>query len=54
MLIIGKFQPQTQLYSPVITKEIDVTPWKYTKTIGLIIVLLVLSTYLVSLRKLEF
>ena len=47
MLIIGKFQPQTQPYSPVITKEIDVTPWKYTKTIGLIIVLLVLSTYII-------
>jgi SSS family solute:Na+ symporter len=47
MLIIGKFQPQTKPYSPVITKEIDVTPWKYTKTIGLIIVLLVLSTYII-------
>ena len=47
MLIIGRFQPQTKPYSPVITKEIDVTPWKYTKTIGLIIVLLVLSTYII-------
>ncbi|MCH2216837.1 MAG: solute:sodium symporter family transporter [Flavobacteriales bacterium] len=47
MLIIGRVQPQTKPYSPVITKEIDVTPWKYTKTIGLIIVLLVLSTYII-------
>ena len=47
MLVIGKFQSKTKLYKHKITQDIDVTPWKYVRIIGLIIVLLVLSTYVV-------
>jgi SSS family solute:Na+ symporter len=34
-------------YVPVVTDEIDVTPWKHAKTVGILIVLLVLSTYFI-------
>ncbi len=38
---------EDDIYIPKITEEIDTTPWKYTKPIGIAIVLLVLSTYLI-------
>ena len=49
MLIIGKFKPlkEEEIYVPEVTEAIDTTPWKYTKPIGIVIVLLVLSTYLI-------
>jgi len=47
MLIIGWLQPKTDIYEPKITDEIDITPWKYAKTVGLVITILVLSTYLI-------
>ncbi len=47
MLIIGKLKPKKDIYVPVVTEEIDVTPWKHAKTIGIVIALLVLSTYLI-------
>jgi len=47
MLLIGKLRPKTEVYEPKITKEIDITPWKYAKPIGVIITVLVLSTYLI-------
>lgn len=47
MLIVGALKPKTDEYVPKITQEIDTTPWKYTKPIGIAIVLLVLSTYLI-------
>ncbi len=47
MLVIGKLHPKTEIYIPVITKEIDSTPWKHAKTVGIVIILFVLSTYLI-------
>jgi len=47
MLLIGKLKPKTEIYVPVKTTEIDTTPWKYTKPIGIVIAVLVISTYLI-------
>lgn len=47
MLVIGKLYPKQDAYVPKITEEINITPWKYAKVIGIVITLLVLSTYLI-------
>ena len=47
MLIVGKLKPKTTPYEPKITDEINIEPWKYTMLAGIIITLLVLSTYLI-------
>jgi SSS family solute:Na+ symporter len=46
MLIIGLLKPKTDAYIPSATQAIDVTPWKYAWIVGILITLLVLSTYL--------
>lgn len=47
MLIVAKIKPKQDEYIPKVTQEIDIVPWKYAKIIGLIITILVLSTYLI-------
>lgn len=47
MLLIGKLQPRTQAYVPSTTEIIDLTPWKPAKFIGLVLTILVLSTYFI-------
>jgi len=47
MLVIGKLYPKQDVYQPKITEEIDITPWKHAKTIGIVIAILVISTYLI-------
>ena len=47
MLLMGKLFPNKNVYTPKITEEIDITPWKYAKVVGIAITLLVLSTYLI-------
>ena len=47
MLIVGAIKPKTDEYIPKQTEAIDTTPWKYAGIVGIIIVLLVLSTYLI-------
>lgn len=47
MFIVGKLYPKTEIYVPTVTKEIDTTPWKYAKVVGIIIAILVLSTYFI-------
>lgn len=47
MLVIGKLYPKQDIYQPKITEEIDITPWKHAKTIGIGIAILVISTYLI-------
>ena len=49
MLIFAAIKPvnEKDYYVPVITDEIDVTPWKHSKLVGILITLLVLSTYLI-------
>jgi len=47
MLMIGKLSPKKDVYIPEVTEEIDVTPWKYAKIVGIIITIMVLSTYFI-------
>ncbi|WP_298538744.1 solute:sodium symporter family transporter [uncultured Aquimarina sp.] len=46
MLIIGKLYPREEAYEQEYTKEVDITPWKYTKVVGAIVCLIVISTYI--------
>ncbi len=47
MLIIGKMKPRETDYVLEYTKDVDVTPWKYVMPVGIIITVVVLSTYIV-------
>jgi SSS family solute:Na+ symporter len=47
MLMMGKIRPQQTPYEPKITDAIDVTPWKYTIIVSIIISILVLTTYFI-------
>ena len=47
MLIVGAVKPKTNFYMPEMTDAIDTTPWKYAYVVGILITLLVLSTYLI-------
>jgi len=47
MLVVGAIKPKTDVYVPKITEAIDTTPWKYAWLAGLLITILVLSTYLI-------
>lgn len=47
MLLISKIKPKTTAYEPVITDEIDITPWKHALLAGIIITAIVLSTYFI-------
>ncbi len=46
MLLIGKWYPKEVAYEQQYTKEVDITPWKYTKIVGAVICLIVISTYI--------
>jgi SSS family solute:Na+ symporter len=45
MLIIGYFKPRDVAYEQKFTQEVDITPWKHAKVIGIIIVVIVVSVY---------
>jgi len=47
MLLFGLIKPKTDVYVPKQTEAIDTTPWKYAWIVGILIVLLVLSTYFI-------
>ena len=47
LLLMGKLKPSVKEYKPKVTEEIDITPWKHAKIVGLAITILVLSTYLI-------
>ena len=47
MLISGVVKPKTDIYAPEVTDVIDTTPWKYATIVGILITVLVLSTYLI-------
>jgi len=47
MFIIGAISPKKDAYVPKVTEVIDTTPWKHAKTVGIVITILVLSTYLI-------
>ncbi len=47
MLLMGKLYPKKEIYIAKITEEIDVTPWKHAMILGILLTLLVLSTYFI-------
>ncbi|MFT4698640.1 MAG: SSS family solute:Na+ symporter [Flavobacteriaceae bacterium] len=46
MLIIGKLKPRKEPFVQEYTEQVDITPWKYTKHVGVVICLLVLGVYI--------
>lgn len=46
MLIIGKIKPRETPYELEYTEQVDIVPWKHTKTAGAIVVLIVVSIYI--------
>jgi len=45
MLIIGKLYPRKTAYIQAFTKEVDITPWKHTKSVGIAICIIVITIY---------
>jgi len=46
MLTIGKFYPRKIAFSLKYTQQVDITPWKHLKSVGIAICLIVLTIYL--------
>jgi SSS family solute:Na+ symporter len=46
MLIIGKIKPRKEPFQLEYTKQVDITPWKHTKIVGSLVVLIVVSIYI--------
>lgn len=46
MLVIGKLYPRETPFELEYTKQVDITPWRYVKPVGLAIVIIVVSTYI--------
>jgi len=46
MLLIGKLYPREEAYELEYTNQVDITPWKYVKQVGLIICAIVVGIYL--------
>lgn len=46
MLIIGRLYPRTEKFELEYTEQVDITPWKYTKAVGIAVVLIVIFIYL--------
>lgn len=47
MLLIGKLRPREVAYEQKYTKQVDITPWKPVKMYGIIITIIVISTYFI-------
>lgn len=47
MLIIGRLKPRETDYVQQYTKDVDVTPWKFVIPVGIVITVVVLSTYII-------
>ena len=47
MLVIGKIYPRKEAYVQQYTKQVDVTQWKPVRLMGVIITLIVISTYFI-------
>ena len=47
MLVIGKIYPRKEAYVQQYTKQVDVTQWKPVRLMGVIITLIVISTYII-------
>jgi SSS family solute:Na+ symporter len=46
MLLIGKYKPRKEAYQQKYTKQVDITPWKYLNTTGIVICIIVLGIYI--------
>lgn len=46
MLLIGRFKPKKEAYVQKESKQVDITPWSYTKPVGLIICIIVIAIYI--------
>ena len=46
MLIIGYFKPREEAYVQEYTKQVDITPWKYVKQVGIAICIIVIGVYI--------
>jgi SSS family solute:Na+ symporter len=46
MLIIGKLKPREIAFVQEHTKQVDITPWKYTKQVGIAICAIVIGVYI--------
>lgn len=46
MLLIGKFYPRKEVYIQFDSKEVDITPWKYLKPVGVFICVIVIGIYI--------
>ncbi len=45
MLIIGKIWPRKEPYIQEHTKQVDITPWKFVKPVGVVIIAIVIGIY---------
>jgi solute:Na+ symporter, SSS family len=45
MLLIGKMYPRAEAYKQAYTNQVDITPWKYTKPFGAVVILIVIASY---------
>ncbi len=46
MLIIGKFQPRSKYYVQEYTKQVEIVPWRFVKTVGITICSIVIIIYI--------
>ncbi|MFY7669755.1 solute:sodium symporter family transporter [Tenacibaculum sp. MEBiC06402] len=46
MLIIGKLKPKAVAYEQKESKQVDITPWKHTKPVGIFICIIVILIYI--------
>jgi len=46
MLLIGRFYPRQEAFVQKYTQQVDITPWRYTKQVGIGICIVVLGIYI--------
>ena len=46
MLLIGRFKPKAVAYEQKESKQVDITPWKHTKPVGIFICIIVILIYI--------
>jgi SSS family solute:Na+ symporter len=46
MLLIGKFYPRDSEYNQKYTEQVDIQPWKYGVGVGIVICVIVISSFL--------
>ncbi len=46
MLVIGYFKPRKEPYVIEYTNQVDISPWKHTKSVGLVICIVVIGIYI--------